>query len=187
VSIDRLVAQEELRIFGGVPKVNRHQNESNDDTVDILKCVDVPQKGIQSCASIGLNGTDIGLLSGDSKLRVEILGASDISVNEFENIVASVAFYIMKSQKCFPGYIVPNVIEQYIENCEMKHVLLSSPFLWENVKSISFEDICIAWLLIVPISDAEYGYAQEHGVDSLETLFEEKEIDIFNMFRKSLV
>jgi hypothetical protein len=45
----------------------------------------------------------------------------------------------------------------------------------------------VAWLLAVPISDAEAQLRAERGSDALETRFEEAEIDIFNPNRHSVV
>ncbi|MEG0314958.1 MAG: suppressor of fused domain protein [Erysipelotrichaceae bacterium] len=187
MDINKIVAQHELKILGGTPKVNRYLNDIKDKSIDILICMDVPQKGIQSCASIGLNNTDIGLHIGEQKLRVEILGACDKQINEFGNIIASVAFNIMDSNKCYPGYIVEDIINQYIPESHMKHVLLTDPFLWKKEKNISVENLCISLLMIVPISDEEFDYVKKKGVDALEKQFEEKEIDIYNIYRKSII
>lgn len=187
MEINKAVAQRELQILGGKPKVNRYWNQSEDKNVDVLKCMDVPQKGVQSCATIGVNGTDIGLQSGERQLRVEILGASDVVIESFANIVASVAFDIMDSHQCYPGYIAEEVISQYIPESDMKHVLLTDPFLWENAESLLKEDLCVAWLMMVPISDAEYELAKRSGVEELEKVLEEKEIDIYNINRKSVI
>ena len=69
----------------------------------------------------------------------------------------------------------------------MKHVMFSEPFLWDDLSNIEQEDKVITWLMIVPISDAELQYLKEYGSDALETLFEEKNIDIFDLERKSVV
>lgn len=187
MTINKKVAQNTINFIGGNPKVAEFADDANLKRIDILKCIDTPQKGVQTCASIGLNCTDIGLTCNDKKIRVEIVGASDILIERFENIVASVAFEIMDAQRCFPGYIVKDVIEQYIPDCEMKHILLTDPFLWEGAKGIVAGDIMIEWLMLVPISEAEYGFACENGVDMLEEKFEESDIDVYNMYRKSVI
>lgn len=187
MDINKIVAQHELQILGGIPKVNRYWNHTEDKNIDILNCMDVPQKGIKACASIGLNNTDIGLQSGERKLRVEILGACDKQIDKFENMVASVVFNIMDSNDCYPGYIAEDIINQYIPESHMKHILLTDPFLWKNTESISIENLCIAFLMIVPISDEELEYAQKMGVEALEKQFEEKEIDIYNIYRNSII
>lgn len=118
---------------------------------------------------------------------MEILGASDVLIDKFENIIAAIAFDIMDTRKCYPGYIAENVINQYIEDGDMKHVLLTDPFIWENAKSISIDHICVAWLMVVPISEREYEHAQTKSVKALEKLYKEKEIDIYNLYRKSVI
>lgn len=60
-------------------------------------------------------------------------------------------------------------------------------FLGYGFKTIEFEDRKIAWLLIIPISNQEKDYAIANGGDALETKFEEADIDIFNLKRKSVV
>lgn len=184
MEINKVVAQKELSFIGGKPKVTEFWDDFNNRKVDILKCVNIPQKGIQTCATIGLNDTDIGLVSNEKSLRVELIGASDILIEKYENIIASVAFAIMESGKCFPGCIIQNVIQQYIPECEMKHILLTDPFLWEGAKSFTIDGINVAWLMLVPIAEEEYQYASEKGVEELELLFEAKGIDIYNIYRK---
>lgn len=187
MEINKIVAQRELHILGGKPNINRYWNQVEDKSIDVLKCMDVPEKGVQSCATIGVNNIDIGLQSGERELRVEILGVSDILCENFESIVASVSFDIMDSHKCYPGYIIKDVISQYIPKSDMKHVLLTNPFLWKNTESLVKDNICVAWLMMVPISEAEYEFAKKRGIEELEKIFEEKGIDIYNIHRKTII
>lgn len=187
MDIGKIIAKTEVDFLGGSPCVQRFWNEQNIKSIDILKCTDAPQMGVKTCATIGLNATNIGLVSDRKSLRVEILGVSDIKISVLENIVATTAFEIMDVKKCFPGYMIKNIINQYISNTEMKHVLITNPFLWENANSISVDEQIIAWLLIVPISDNEFYYAEENGYDELENIFEKENIDVFNLYRKSVI
>ena len=69
----------------------------------------------------------------------------------------------------------------------MQHILFIPPFLWEDkLTTLSFNDKKIAWLLVIPISEKELEYAKKHGTDALENLFEEYQIDIFDLKRKSV-
>ena len=43
----------------------------------------------------------------------------------------------------------------------------------------------VAWLLAVPITDAEAAYAGQHGAEALEDLFERAQIDLFDLDRDS--
>lgn len=184
--INKKIAQSEVDFFGGSPEVYRYYDEKEDKSIDVLCCYNVPQLGVQSCATIGLNATNIGLVNGGKSLRVELLGASDCKNEYWKNIMATTAFEVMDSKKCFPGYIVEDVVNQYISGSKMKHVLLTNPFLWEEVSSLDLDEIHVAWLMMVPISDKELKYAQKYGVDALETLFEKKQIDIYDIYRKSV-
>lgn len=62
------------------------------------------------------------------------------------------------------------------------------PFLWEGqLQTIDFSDKKVAWLLAVPISEKEYLFAQQNGSNKLEDLFEQNEIDIFDIKRDSVL
>lgn len=187
MDINKIVAKKELEVIGGKPKVFRYWDEKEKKSIDILSCVDRPYTGIISYATIGLSEYDIGMLSDNKKLRVELVGACDEKEEFFANILSTTAFEIMERGNCGYGHIIPNVISQYINDCEMKHIYLMNPFLWDGFKTIEFEDRNIAWLLIIPMSSQEKEYAIANGWDALETKFEEADIDIFNLKRESVV
>lgn len=104
----------------------------------------------------------------------------------FANIVSTTAFEIIESGNCEYGYIISDIISQYIVDIDMKHVYLMNAFLWEGLSTLEVENKKIVWLLIVPISDEEMKYALNNGYDALESKFEEMQIDIFNLRRKSI-
>ncbi|NFN93489.1 suppressor of fused domain protein [Clostridium botulinum] len=187
MDINKIIAKKELEVIGGKPKVFRYWDEKEKKSIDIMSCIDRPYTGVMSCATIGLSEYDIGMLSDNKKLRLELLGACDVTEELFPNIVSTTAFEITERDNCGYGHIIPNVIQQYIYDCEMKHVYLVNPFLWNGFKSIEFEDRKVAWLLIIPISNEEKDYALVNGWNALETKFEEADIDIFNLRRKSIV
>jgi hypothetical protein len=68
----------------------------------------------------------------------------------------------------------------------MQHGLLVSPYLWELETQV-LASKKVAWLHLVPVSDKEARYAAQKGSDALETLFEHKEIDVFDLYRPSVV
>lgn len=140
-----------------------------------------------SYATIGLSEYEIGLECDNKKLTIEILGACDEKDDFFPNIIATTAFEIMENDNCGYGDIIYNVIAEYISTSEMKHVYLMNPFLWNGFKTIELEERKIAWLLVVPISEQEKNYAIENGCTALENKFEEFNIDIFNLNRKSVI
>lgn len=184
---NKRVAQELVKIIGGNSQIFRYYDEAEAKYVDIFCSKNVPQKGLQSCATIGLNNSDINLINGERELRVEILGACDIRIESFQSVIAAVALDIMDLHKCYPGYIIENVINTYIPDSDMKHVLLICPFVWEKAETIVLDDRYIAWLQIIPISESEYKYAIKNSVNELENLLEEKDIDVFDIYRESVI
>ena len=92
----------------------------------------------------------------------------------------------MQRKKCYPGLIIKNIVKEYID-ADMKHILLNDPFMWDNARSFSVGDITVAWLMAIPVSDAEMAYADKHGVEALEDLLEEKDVDVADLWRKSVI
>jgi len=61
----------------------------------------------------------------------------------------------------------------------MEHVLFTSPFLWEDLKTLDFPNKKVTWLLALPISEEEFLFAEKEGTEALEDLLEKKDIVIF--------
>lgn len=187
MDINKIIAKKELEIIGGKPNVYRYWDEKDKKSIDILSCIDRPYTGVMSYGTIGLSGYNIGVVSDKKSLRLELLGACDKNNDIFANIISTTAFEIMEKGKCRYGEIISNVISQYCKDSDMKHVYLMNAFLWDGFDTIEFENCKVAWLLIIPISESEKQYALTNGYDALETKFEEMDIDIFNLKRKSII
>ena len=187
MELNKIIARKEANILKGEPSIYEYFNDSETKKIDVLSCKNSIQKGVQAFATIGLNKINIGLTVDEKPLRVELVGACDIKDDVFGNIISNVAFEIMDSEECFPGYIVKDIIGQYVKNTHMKHIFLTTPFLWDELRTISTENEYVTWLMIVPISEKEMRYVEEYSSDKLEDLFEEKQIDIFNLHRESVL
>ena len=187
MEIKNIIAKKEYYVIGGTPRVFRYWDVNEGNYVDVFSSVDSPCRGVTSYATIGLSECEIGLFSNDKSLRVELLGACDAKVEFFANILATIAFKVMQNKKCSYGEIIQNVISEYSTDSEMKHVYLMNPFLWKEFETLEFRDRFVAWLLIVSISDKEKDYAIENGWEALEEGFEEHNIDIFDLKRKSIL
>ena len=184
---NKLVASEILKAVGGNPTVKRYRDTSDKKYIDIFCSNNRPYDGIITCATIGLSDYNVGLSNQSKMIRIEILGACNNEQIEFPNILSTAAFEIIDRAECNYGLILPRLIELYYPNINMKHICLISPFLWDELKTIELPDIKVAWLLMVPISDEEMNYALKYGVDELESLFEEANIDIFDLNRLSVI
>ncbi|WP_282606547.1 suppressor of fused domain protein [Pelagibius sp. Alg239-R121] len=186
---NKTIAKTAAGVFGGQPKVIGFWDADDKNSVDLLICEGRPQKGVNSYSTIGLSDAPIFEDGREVGVRVEFVGACASSCEEFENILTTAAFCIINSQWfCSPGTIFPDIVSMYECSSTMQHLMFVPPFLWdEELKSLEFDSKTVAWLMAVPISDAEYRYAVSEGPDKLEDLFEQNQIDIFNINRPSVV
>lgn len=182
----KIIAKTEASVIGGKPEVFAYYNKDESKKIAILSSKDRPQKGVVSFATIGLFEVDFGLSNEGKNLRLELVGSCDKAIEDFPNMIATAAFNFMESKKCSYGYVALNAISDYITDTDMKHFYLMNPFLWDELKSITIDETFITWLMCVPISDSELNFLEENGPDALEDEFEKNDIDVFNIYRKSI-
>jgi len=183
----KIIAKTELSIIGGKPEVFAYYNNDKTKKIDIFSSKERPQSGVTTFATIGLSETDFGLISDNKKLRIEFIGACNKTIVEYPNMIATAAFNFMESEKCTYGSVAFDVISEYLKDTEMKHFYLMTPFLWEDLKTIVVDDNYVTWLLCIPISEREREFLETNGSDALEDEFEKNDINIFDIYRKSVV
>ncbi len=185
---DKTIARTVAEIFGNKPSVSRYWDNDHKSHVDLLVCQDTPTKNANSYATVTLSNFQIGVIDG-IPLGVELVAACEKRFIDMPNIVASCAFNIVNSgYSCKPGAIFPNVIKAYNSQVTMKHILFVTPFLWDrSFTTITLASKKTAWLMLVPISDTELDYAERMSSDKLEDIFQEKQINVFDINRKSVI
>lgn len=167
-------------IFGINTKVVRFGDDKQENDVFIVSGIDRPVKGVSSQSSIGLTHKVKNSLPQD--IKIEIVAASATETPNIDNLVASCVFESIKNElKLVYGACIPNIIEQYKISNTMKHATFVSPFLWEDLNTVEVDGEKIYFLMLLPISDAEKVYLEEKGIEALENLFHENQIDIFNI------
>ena len=188
-SENKQIARTILDVIGGTPNVWSYLDDNNKSKVDLLSCIDIPAKSITSYSTIGLSDYSIGLRVGEVSLGIEIAGACRTEYEFYPNIISTCAFNIINSGfKCRPGATFKHIVGMYYPEYSMKHILFLPPFGWRNeFPTLEFPKKKVTWLLTVPISDMELAQINQKGVDSLETLFEERQIDIYNLGRESVL
>lgn len=186
---NRVIAKSVATAFGGEPKVVSYWDDKKESCVDVLICKNRPQNGVTSYSTIGLSDSPLVKDGDDFSVRLELVGACENACDEFPSILSTAAFCIINSKWfCSPGSIFPDVISMYKCSATMHHLMFVPPFLWEgDLNTMTLDTKSVAWLLAVPISEAELQYSEAEGVDKLEELFEEKQIDIYNINRPSVV
>lgn len=185
----RIAFKEAIRVFSGSPVVEQYLDEENKSNVDILTCKGVPYEGINSYATMGTLSVKPKLKSNGKDLVVELVGACNDNFEHFPNIIATVAFEILNSSHdYYPGALFTNIVKMYYPNSEMKHILVSSPFIWdEQFQTIKMSKKYVAWLQLIPISEGELSFALDNGSDKLEDLFVQEQINVFDLCRSSVI
>jgi hypothetical protein len=179
------VAEHERALFGGDPTVDRFYADDDSLWVDVLRSPDSPVDGITSHATIGTSRFDNQLVSDGLSIRVELLGACASEVSEFADMLCSCALTVAHGEhSAVPGAIFTGIVERHLPGVSMKHMLFVTPYLWgDGPDALADDEHVLAWLMAVPVSDSELGYAREHGTDALQALFERAEIDVLDIDR----
>ncbi|MGI5093250.1 suppressor of fused domain protein [Treponema socranskii] len=97
-------------------------------------------------------------------------------------LLTSTAYFHCTQGVLSVGHIF-NWGESIIYKSPLKRGYLSWPYI-EDKKIESFQNVKIFWL--IPITETEHTYAIKNGIDKLEKLFEEKELNYIDFERKSL-
>lgn len=184
--LDRAIAQEVARTFGGDAHVNRYYDDAGDRSIAILGSEGQPHPELSSYSTIGMHGHPN--LVGNDLIPVEIAGVSTRGTSGFPNLIASLAFVAMKEHRpCAPGETFEGIVDGYGLSASLPHVILAPPFPWPELGSVGLGTSKVHWLLAVPISELERRFALEAGFDRLEDLFEKREVPYFDLDRDSVV
>ncbi len=170
------------------PEVHAYWDDDHVNKIAIVKCKDSPQPGLSSYATIGVS--DHPLYKGESEyqVRVELVGACESDCDQFANMLATAGACIINSRWfCAPGMIYPDIVSMYNASATMKHVMFVPPFLWsESLKTLELEEKTVTFLMMIPISEDEYRFAEAKGVNALEAALELKRIDFLDIHRASI-
>lgn len=164
-------------------------DEEKEKSIVIFKSPDTPSVGVSTYSTVGLCEFDLFVDEKKIDIGIEIISACANSASQLENIISTAAFCIINSKwTCAPGIIFPDIISMYQASETLSDLYFCPPFLWdERLGGIIIEEKKVAWLLAVPISKAETNLASRLGPKALEDLFEENNIDIFDINRKSVI
>ncbi len=174
-------------VTGEATEINEYWDEDDAHSIDLMAVVNAPDEGVTTYSTLGLSDIDTGETLDNMKLGAEIIIAADSKREEAANILAICAFNMIKEDfEIGMGVIFADAAGTYLPNSDMKHIMFVAPFLWE-LETQDLQDKKVAWLQAVPISEAELEYAEEHGTEALEDLFVEKQIDVYDLDRKSVV
>ena len=186
---NKVIARTAVTVFGSSPTIVTLWDYNHSTSIEVVSCANSLQKNVTSCATVRLSDWPLYKNGVEYPARVEFVGACGVRYKKFADILATAAFCVANSKWfCSPGAIFPDIIEMHYPSYDMKHLLFVPPFLWEpSFETLRLPDKTVAWLMIVPISEAEYRYAEKHGSDKLEDEFVRYQIDVFNLERASIL
>lgn len=187
---NRAIYRTMARAFGiERPVVPRYYDADEKSHIDVATAVNRPQAGVTSYSTLGLSDYPLLQDGEEYPARLEIVGGCDSVVDWFGNVIATAAFNIINDRHfCAPGVVYPNLVARYDDELDMQHVLFVPPFVWgDQPATMELPDKTVAFLHALPISDAELRYADQNGSEALEDLFEQHQIDVFDIERVSVV
>ncbi|UNL86323.1 suppressor of fused domain protein [Priestia koreensis] len=182
------IIQKATEVFGVEPTLESFSDEGDRYNIQVASVENQLREDTTSFVTIGGYEAPTGYTVGGVPLRIELVGACQTTYDIFADILAHCVYHKMKSHvSCFPGALYKDMITPIDPDLHMQHVLLIPPVLWEDFSTIDADDKKITWLQVIPISEKERIHALQHGVDSLLRHFEEAQVNIFNLERKSVM
>ena len=174
--------------FGGEIKVMA-QAYHDGVSVNVLVSSGAPEGDYLSCSTIGLSDRELVLDDAPMGFGVELCGALYADETPFVEMLADIAHEVQAGEWSIAlGTILPDVMLPYFPGSQMQHLLLVHPFYWDEAFGVfDQEGRKTVWLQIIPISDSEYRFAEEQGIEMLEEKLEASGADVFDLLRPPVV
>lgn len=182
----RAIADYLARKFGGGMRVMA-QTYLDGRSVNVL--VSTEEDAPLCCSTLGLSDQELVLDDQPMGFGVEICGALYAEETPFVEMLADIAHEVQTGGWIIAlNTILPDVVEPYFPGTPMQHLLLVHPYHWDEDFGVFEQDgRKTVWLQILPISESEYRFALEEGVDVLEERLEAAEADVFDLRRQPVV
>ncbi|WP_236347716.1 suppressor of fused domain protein, partial [Paenibacillus plantiphilus] len=119
----------------------------------------------------------------------ELTGDPDDKINFSADTLMYISSYLVNENSYLSkGEVWINWFSKYEKFGELEHLYFMTPTFFENEKlPVTISGNEIELLLCVPISQEELEYFENNGASALEELLYEKNIDVSNLFRKSVI
>lgn len=184
----QLVLQRIKEVFENPIQIETFYSDDEQACVEIVGCPDSPFGGVTSYSTLGVYQCENLLTADDKDLNVEFMGICDSRNQWFDGLLSTCAFAMIKGKvRAHPYEVYKDIIPVYQPNIDMKHILLIPPFsLKHDLGVIETDTRVITWLMLNPISDSEFAYMQKNGYEKLLDVFVEEDIDVYDLYRKSV-
>jgi len=186
------IARHALTAFGvahdAEPKIWASDGDDQLPPLNLVECVNVPQRGVTSYATVGMSRFDNAARANGKDLRVELVAAAGSNWEVIKSGLVGSALNVASGEhQIWPDTIFPNVMSGFDQTVSVPHALFVTPFLWSDIQDLESDDQIITWLMMVPISERELLFAEERGVDALNARLVEAQPDVFDLMRPSTI
>ena len=172
-------------ILGGSAAIEAYWDKPRRSSIDIVTAIDQPDQGLTTCSTLGLSDYPIGLISDGLQVRAELMLTLRSADKDIQGMLATCSMDVINDKfPIRPGSILPKVVELYRPDLAMKDMFVVDPFTW-NLEARTLPTKKVAWLAVVPISEAERNHARTNGSEALDALLEARGVEIFNLERPS--
>jgi hypothetical protein len=165
--IERLLAD----AFGGPPQVFRVFHITRKYEVEVLAVPESPEPDLCSLGTMGLWRTPLIAPKFPETSRVELAGIFELNREGAREVLAAAAFRIMRTQKPVPsGTIFLNCLHDWYPKATVPHLFFVPANLWSfpHLQPTRMGALQIQFLQVIPITESESLFAQEHGSQALE-------------------
>ncbi|WP_268235505.1 suppressor of fused domain protein [Gordonia jinhuaensis] len=154
-----------------------------------LASADRPRSGVTTYGTLDMARFDTNLTAADDReLRVEFLTVCQSNFTAMDKVVSTCAFNVATGRiQVKPDFVMPDAISVNDPTVAMKHMLVTTPFLWGEQTTVDEQDRVTAFLQLVPIDDTEMEYARVHSPEKLTELLQANQVDILDINRPSAV
>lgn len=180
----RRVAKSAAAVFGGVASVQRFYDADESHSIGILTCKGAPQGSFFTYSTVGVH--EVPNLLDDKEVRVELAGVAASAETEYQNMLATAAFQVLKEGwLAAPGVVFPDLVSEYGLSESLEHLLWVPPFPWEELNAVEVSStLTVHWLLGVPIAESERRLLIDQGYSALTRLLEEHDVEYYDLHRQ---
>lgn len=177
--------------LGGVQAAFSYQKQDAEHKLDILFAKQSPGGNYLTASTLGLVNRTTGYQDSNTgkDIRAELIMSSYGGHDMAGKILSTAGIGIYETNLRYGyGTVLKDIVSLYYPNSDMKHLfLMLPPPVWKKGFGVTdADDSVITFLYALPISQAECDYMSENGIDALQDLFVEKNIDMFDLERKCI-
>lgn len=165
-------------------QIHRYGDEQQGLVIDVFHS---EHEGRDFAASLGLLLLDQG--NGEWPLHIELIMDARGHQASIDDLVASLALHILSTgDKVAPGTLYEDLFGYVNPGLALQHLVLLDPIGWDDQFSkVTLEGQAIYPLMMVPISEAECRYIEQHGLDAFEERIQTTHADLLNWQRDSII